>query len=162
VGNATIARRGQSSHEPTHYINVDLDIQSATALDGLVRAMGDDVSVLYVGGASRQFEAHLELTSLYASTTADRAIVRFIKLIERLPHRDRKTWDRARSREFNIGIQAGLQPHGFELRVQPRTIEAIATIKATLVVTVYAPDLQARRAPKPKPAKISPTSEWTG
>lgn len=104
--------------------------------------MGDDVVVLYVGGESRQFEAHLELASPRLSTTADRAMVRFVKLIDRLPPRRRKAWDRAQSREFNIGIEAGLVPHGFELRLKRRTIEAIVGVRATLAVTVYAPDLQ--------------------
>jgi len=43
--------------------------------------MGDDVVVLHVGGESRQFEAHLELASPRLSTTADRAIVGFVKLM---------------------------------------------------------------------------------
>ena len=104
--------------------------------------MGDDVVVLHVGGESRQFEAYLELASPRLSTTADRAMVRFVKLIDRLPPRRRKAWDRAQSREFNIGIEAGLVPHGFELRLKRRTIEAIVGVRATLAVTVYAPDLQ--------------------
>ena len=33
-------------------------------------------------------------------------------------------------------------PHGFELRLKRRTIEAVIAVRATLAVTVYAPDLQ--------------------
>ena len=141
MAKATVPGRGLPEHEPTHYINVDLDIFSAARLDRLVQAMGDDVSVLYVGGESRQYEAHLELESRELSVTPDRTILGFVKLIERLPPRERKTWDRARAREFNIGIQAGLVPHGFELHLEPRTIEAVVAVRATLAVTVYAPDL---------------------
>ena len=143
VAKTTVARRRLRRLERTHYLNVDLDILSAAALDGLVQAIGDNVSVLYVGGESRQFEAHLELASQRLSTTPDRAIAGFVKLIDRLPPRHRKTWDRAQSREFNIGIEAGLVPHGFELRLKRHTIEAIVAVRATLAVTIYAPDLQA-------------------
>ena len=53
----------------------------------------------------------------------------------------RRIWDRARSREFNVGIRAGLQPNAFEFRLKRRTIEAMTGVRGALVVTVYAPDL---------------------
>ena len=117
VAKTTVPRRRLRTHEPTHYVNVDLDILSAAALTGLVQAMGDNVSVLYVGGESRQFEAHLELASPRLSTTPDRAIVGFVKLIDRLPPRHRETWDRARSRELQHRDRNGFGASG--VRVAP-------------------------------------------
>ena len=46
--------------------------------------MGDDVSVPYLGGEYRQFEAHLKLESRELSVTPDRTILGFVKLIDRL------------------------------------------------------------------------------
>jgi hypothetical protein len=128
--------------EPTHYANVDLDVYAAVPLDGFVQALGDEAFVLYVGGGRRKYEAHVELASSHRAMSADDTIVGLIRLIRGLPRVHRKTWDSAQRREFNIGIEAGLEPHGFELRLQQRTLKAIADVRGVLVITVYAPDLR--------------------
>ena len=124
----------------TRYVNVDLDIYAVTPLDGLVQALGDEVIVLYVGGRRRKYEAHLELAWSDRHTSADDAICALITLIRGLPRTTRTIWNLATRREFNIGIEAGLEPHGFELRLQQRTLQAIADQGGTVVITVYAPE----------------------
>ena len=127
--------------EPTHYLNVDLDIFASAPLDDLVRAMGERVFVLHVGGQRRKYEAHLELASSHMRMSADKTIVGLIDLVQRLPPRFRKVWDSAKAREFNVGIEAGVEPHAFELRLQPRTVDALSRVRGALVFTVYARDL---------------------
>lgn len=129
----------------TRYANVDLDVYSRTPLDGLVQALGKGALTLYVGGEQRAYEAHVELAS-GASLSADDAIRGLARLIRRLPPAHRKTWDSARRREFNVGIEAGIEPHAFELRLQPRTLKAVADLRGVLAITVYAP--QRRRGTK--------------
>jgi hypothetical protein len=133
--------------EPTHYANVDLDVYARVPLDGFVQALGDQVVVLYVGGGPRKYEAHVELASSHRAMSADDTIVGLIRLIRGLPRVHRKVWDSAQRREFNIGIEAGLEPHGFELRLQERTLKAITDVHGLLVITVYAPDLREARLP---------------
>jgi hypothetical protein len=128
--------------ESTHYANVDLDVYATVPLDGFVRALGDDALVLYVGGGRRKYEAHVELASSHVAMSADDTILAFIRLIRRLPRVHRRVWDSAHRREFNIGIESGLEPHGFELRLQQRTLKAITEVRGVLVITVYAPDLR--------------------
>jgi len=134
--------------EPTHYRNVDLDVHASTPLEGLVHALGDKVFVLYVGGRRRKYEAHVELASSHMDLSADDTILVLIDLIRGLPRVHRKTWDLARRREFNVGIEAGLEPHGFELRLQQRTLRAISDVGGVVVITVYAPDLQDAASPR--------------
>jgi hypothetical protein len=130
--------------EPTHYANVDLDVYSRVPLDGFVQALGDEAFVLFVGGGRRKFEAHLELASSHMAMSADDTIVGLTRLIRGLPRGQRKVWDSAQRREFNIGIEAGLEPHGFELRLEQRTLTAITALGGVPVITVYAPDLAIR------------------
>jgi hypothetical protein len=125
----------------THYLNVDLDVYATVPLDGIVRALGDEAFVLYVGGSRRKYEAHVELASSHTTTSADDTILEFVRLIRRLPPAHRQVWDSAQRREFNIGIESGLQPHAFELRLQQRTLKAISDVRGALVITVYAPDM---------------------
>ncbi len=127
--------------EPTRYANVDLDVYAGVPLDGFVQALGEKALVLYVGGARRKYEAHVELASSHRAVSADDTIVELIRLIRGLPRVHRQTWNSARRREFNLGIEAGLKPHSFELSLQPRTLKAIADVQGALVITVYAADL---------------------
>ena len=134
-----------SEPEPTHYANVDLDVYANVPLDGFVQALGAEALVLYVGGERRKYEAHVELASSHMTMSADDTIVGLIRLVRGLPRVHRKIWDSAQRREFNIGIEAGFEPHGFELRLQQPTLKAVADVRGVLVITVYAPDLQEAR-----------------
>ena len=142
--------------EPTKYLNVDLDIYSRVPLNDLVDSMGRDVLVLYAGGTRQKYEAHLELASSLMDVTADRTIIGLTRLVKRLPPRYRKIWDSARSREFNIGIEAGLEPRSFEVRLDRRTVDAVTEVGGAIVVTVYAPVLDAaKRSPSRRRARAS-------
>jgi hypothetical protein len=138
-----VTKRAQADlePEPTQYRNVDLDVYGKVPLDGFVQALGDEAVVLYVGGGRRKYEAHVELGSSHMAMSADETIIGLIGLIRGLPRVHRKIWDSAKRREFNVGIDAGLEPHSFELRLRQQTLKAIADVGAVLVITVYAPDL---------------------
>jgi hypothetical protein len=82
--------------------------------------------------------------------SADDTILGLIQLLRRLPRIHRQTWNSAKRREFNVGIEAGLEPHGFELRLQHKTVKAIADVGGILAITVYAPDRGGRRSVQPR------------
>lgn len=127
-------RRDQADRE-TRFLNVDLDIWSGAPLDDLVAGFGRNVCVLHVGKEGRRYGAHLELA--ISPRDPDRLIRRFVALVQSLPRSKRALWNRARVREFNVGIQAGRKPHGYELRLQPKTLQAVSSIHARLGFTVY-------------------------
>lgn len=140
-------------------MNVDLDIVSRVPLDGLVEAMGKRVFVLYVGGEGRTHEAHVELAASHMGMPADRTIMGLVAVVKKLPRRSRRIWDAARSRDFNVGIEAGLEPHSYELRLKQRTVDAVAEVGGDVVITVYAPDVnRSSMSRPPKPATVRKTS----
>ena len=113
-----------------------------------MRALGRKVFDLYTGRGRTGYETHLELASRGGEPkSADDAITRFLRLLSALPPRDRARWNRATRRDFNIGIQGGTAPHAFEVALRPRTLEAVARVRARVVVTVYATD-RARARPR--------------
>jgi hypothetical protein len=126
-------RRKQSAH----FLNVDLDIHSRSKLKPLVNAMGKTVDVLHLGRDQGVYQAHLELPGVHRS--ADATIKRFCKLIQSLPPPAAKLWDKADKRGFNIGIQAAIRPHAFEIVLAPATIRIASSLNARIVVTIYAP-----------------------
>lgn len=126
----------------TMFLNVDLDVWSRSPLDALVKALGRQVYSLYAGRDGRRHVAHLELD--IQSQDPDRLITRFVKLVKRLPPAERRLWDSAHRREFNIGIQAALGPASYELHLDPATLKAAADVHATIGVTVYGAGLAER------------------
>lgn len=121
-----------------HFMNVDLDVLSRSSLEPLATAFGSAVEVLYVGGQRRLFEAHFELADSFEND-ADRLMLEFVALVRRLPPSVRRLWNGAKSRDFNIGIQSALKPHCHELRLTAQTLEAVAGVRGSVVITTYAP-----------------------
>jgi hypothetical protein len=130
-------KKGAHGPEPTHFLNVDLDIYSHKDLQPLVTAMGRKVIVLYVGRQKRTYSAHLELYRM--AKTADSTIRSFCALVRALAPRERKLWDQAKVRDFNIGVQSGMQPRSYELALQEETVKSASELGARIVFTVYAP-----------------------
>jgi hypothetical protein len=127
----------------TRFLNVDLDIRSAAPLESLVKALGRSVFALYVGRQGRSHAAHLEVAS--PSDDPDRIIRRFVDLIKRLPRTERRVWDRAQLREFNVGVQAEAAPASYELHLAASTVRAAASVNAGVGVTVYGSMGETRR-----------------
>lgn len=125
--------------EETCFLNVDLDILATVSLEPLVAALGQRVFVHYVGREGRRFGAHVSRSSY--GQTADKLTRELCGLIRRLPRGPRRLWDNALSREFNVGVQAGLRPHSHEVRISENTLSLVAGLRGSVVLTTYAPAL---------------------
>ncbi len=125
-----------ADEDTTSFLNVDLDVWSRSPLDALVEAFGKRVSVLHVGKEGRDYGAHLELA--VDSDSPDRLLRGFVRQVQRLPRTGKLLWNRARAREFNVGIQGGARPYSFEFRLERETLLAVASVNARIGMTVYA------------------------
>jgi len=67
----------------------------------------------------------------------------FAELVDKLPAGAKRCWNQASSRTFDIGIQAGLTPDRFEdVRLGPESLRHLSRLRASILVTVYAPSAQ--------------------
>jgi hypothetical protein len=147
-------------YKVTTFLNVDLDLLSRSDLQPLVTVLGDKTYALHVGRDKQTYRAHLELSK--TPQDPDAAIRNFAALIRTLPKAERKLWDTAKVRDFNIGVQAAMQPHCYEIPLARETIKAVSVLKARLVFTIYAPNThedsssrQTKRSRAPKKRTIS-------
>ena len=108
-------------------------------LDSLLAALGGQVCANYVRRERRAYWLYGDLAR--APKSADAAIRAFSSLIDALPAAPRKLWDTAEPREFNIGVQAAMQPFCYEMLLSAEAVEAAAKLKARIVFTVYAPEV---------------------
>ncbi len=147
-------RMSQSLMDKTKFLNVDLDIFSKSDLQKLVEALGDDVYVLFVGRVKRHHEAHLELAGSHLPAASHQSnpeslILKFCKLIRRLSPEARHIWDSAKSRSFDIGIEAPGNGRYYWSAISDDAIRAAAEVGAQIAISVYGPMKVVKRPRKP-------------
>ena len=135
----------------TTFLNVDLELYSRSNLQPLVASLGQRVFTLHVGRDGQTYSAHLELSR--EPKTADLAIRSLAALIHTLPKAERKLWDTATVRTFNVGVQAAMRPHAYEVPIAYETIKIASALKARIVFTIYAAE-RSKTVKKP-PNKLS-------
>lgn len=127
----------KSSSQPTHFINVDLDLESDTPLNPIFEFWGERVFVLHHDGTpERGWSCGLELAP--EKRTAEEAIVTFVELVTELPTELRERWDSLTTRKLDVGVQAGAHPRSWNFAVTAETLARLGEIDAQLVCTVYA------------------------
>ena len=122
-------------YDQTTFLNVDLDISSRHDLASLAEAFRPRLMALHVGRVRQRYWARFELRT--QPKNPDVAIRRLVSAIERLPARQRASWKRATTRDFNIGIQAAGEPHHCEFAVAPATVVMAGRVGARIVITIY-------------------------
>jgi len=134
----------------TRLLNVDLDLKSVAEPEPLIKALGRTVLCQRVGKVGRAHWIRLMLSRQPSSPTD--AILGFAKLVTKLPDDPRAIWEKAQSKEFDIGIESGFEPFSAEWVLERRVIEVIAELGARLRITVYAPDVPGAAGSSPKSA----------
>src|SRR5262245_7924657 len=129
----------------TRFLNVDVDVWAKANLEPLVAALGNKVLVHYVGAQAAEQSAHFSLASAHGKDP-DTIIRRLVALIDKLPPRARLLWNRARARDFNVGVQAGIAPYSHEIVLRETTLDLVARVRGRIVVTTYASEV---RSPRP-------------
>jgi hypothetical protein len=151
----------EQDEEETHFLNVDVDVWSRSRLEPLVDALGKRVLVHHVGREGKRHGAHFSLT-YSGDKDADQLTRELAILVTKLPREARRLWDQAHSRDFNVGIQAGIKPHSSEIGITPETLELVAKVRGRVVVTTYAVEIQSlskplRRTSRPPDAALQRT-----
>ena len=119
----------------THFLSVDLDVESRDELAPFINALGSQAFALSPHTQGAMARVSLELTSHLDD--ADSSLAKFVELIASLPSEVRSVWDRASVRDLNVGIQGGTEPHEFVTTLTVATLRAVADIGARVLFTVY-------------------------
>jgi hypothetical protein len=125
----------QGMYDTTTFLNVDLDIVSQEDLASLAAALRPRLFALHVGRIRKRYWARFELRT--QPRNPDVAIRRLVAAVESLPVRQRASWKRATTRDFNIGIQAAEEPHLSEFSVAAATVGMVGRVGGRILITVY-------------------------
>jgi len=120
------------------FLNVDLHIRSRASLEPLLKEW---THLARIPDAKLPQRARWVLVNLRGQPkNAEAAIRALVRLVENLSAAGRRAWRNARSRTFDIGIQAGTRPYSFEdVRLADETLQGVARVHGNILVTVYAP-----------------------
>jgi hypothetical protein len=140
--------------DKTIFLNVDLDVCSKSDLQPLVDAMGKKVSPSFVARLKRMYFAHMDL-AIGNPKSPESAILQYCKLIQSLPESARKDWDGAKTRTFDIGIEAPGRSSYYWSAISEKAIKAASEVNAQIAVTVYGPMTRAKIASKSGKIKSS-------
>jgi len=126
----------------TQFLAVDLEIVSRRQIDQLAPAFGANV------GINRNVKVGKDYVLLLSTggktpfsedfnKMINQTILMQVKLVHKLPEVARKQWDDARTKTFDIGIQAGGKPHVFEVRLTKQTTSAVSAVGGSIQFTIY-------------------------
>jgi hypothetical protein len=116
----------------TTFLNVDLDIRARAGLGELLNSMASSAILLQ----KTELDASLELNENF--TSLEEALTKLMELIVALPPLARDIWHQCEFRRFNIGIQAGNEPHAALFAISSKTVSLLAEAQVELIFTVYA------------------------
>lgn len=120
----------------THFLNVDLEIESHHNLQPIVEDFGDDVYNLYCGEAQGHYLATFELRGA-SGTDPDSIIYSFCRSIESFDNEAKKLWESAFTKVFDIGYEGGSELSSYSSEIRVGTIERVALLGASIRVTIY-------------------------
>lgn len=141
---------GMSNLDKSSFISVTLEVFSKSDLQPLVAALGSKVHVHYLGMEFRLFKAYFDLAE--RPKTPKTAVLRYCKLIQKFPPQARAIWNAAKSRSFDIGIEAPKRGNYYWSAVSSEAIRASAEVGAQIAISVYGPMKTVRRPKKKQPA----------
>jgi hypothetical protein len=116
------------------FLNVDLEIRSASKLGDLLAEMGGRVSVNYCGPAPKRHLLAVANSRQYKSP--DSAIYALCKVIESLSPKGRRIWNASR-KTFDVGYSLRPSERASHFSVRPDSLARVAALGATLAVTYY-------------------------
>jgi hypothetical protein len=133
------------------FLNVDLILYSKSDLQPLVAAMGHQIIVLYLGREHRSYKACLEISGI--SRSPEWTILKFCRLIQKLPRPAKCFWDGASVRMFDIGIDSVPRAKGtYWFEISSRAVAEAAKLNASIAVTVYGKLPMAKASQKARPS----------
>jgi len=126
-------RKNQMIGKP--FLNVDLEIESATPIRLITEELGEEVSVLYSGRTSGGFLASYEVSLM--DRDADSIIHRFCELIESLSEDARREWNGSFRRTFDIGYGPSDLVEMYSSRIRSETVARVSGLNAEIAVSIY-------------------------
>ena len=118
------------------FLNIDLDVCSRSNPRAFVEALPKNVFALYDGKHRGGYFVRLEL-NISDRASAETKLRSFCRILENLPAAAAEAWQKARSREFNVGLGSGDDGPPLALDISPETLSRVVQLNARIAITLY-------------------------
>lgn len=122
---------------PVGFLNVDLEILSRSKLDAIESGMNGLAHALYCGPVGKKGIFLLSLGSEKESKNADAAILDLCAAVERLGKGERRLWEGALSRTFDVGYSLEPGARMVQVTLRPETVARVIALGATIAFSCY-------------------------
>jgi hypothetical protein len=130
--------RSAAAVEATGFLNIDLDVAGPVrVMAPLAIELERRFLCLHAGVVRGRWAAHYETRTQHR--TVEATMRGLLRVVERLPDAAKQAWSRATRRDFDIGIQAGREPHAARWAIDTATLARVAAVGGRVLITVYAP-----------------------
>jgi hypothetical protein len=120
------------------FLNVDLDIESKHDISAIIKDFGDKVFILndepYYEGSHN---LSVELNDSWCQQDPETLILGYIELIKNFSDDAKDAWNKAHKKAFDLGYECGFQPYSINNQLSASTINAVASVNASIVFTLY-------------------------
>ena len=89
--------------------------------------------------SKRGFSVAFEYSEAGSSTDPDAQVALFCDIIDNLKEQPKSVWDGAYRRTFNLGYEIDATPGCFRSELKPETVQQIARLGASVMVSIYPP-----------------------
>lgn len=118
------------------FLNIDLDIESNEDTSLIADEFGDRVTVM-----RNEYHESLYCASFETGYSKENKIIEeFVCLVKGLSPEAKELWNNCTKRVFDFGYQSGEKPYSFHSNISANSINLLAEIGGSVVVTIYAPD----------------------
>jgi len=125
------------SEMETHFLNIDLDIESKADISTLVSELEVSLTLMtnhVCEGINRaSFESEYSII--------EEIIENYVTAISLLGDEAALQWNNCRKREFNLGFQAENSPRSYEKSISAESLSKISSVNGQVGITVYAPEV---------------------
>ena len=123
----------------THYLNTDLDLNSEHDLGAIAKYLGDrGWSIHFAEQHPHGYWLGVFEHPNGHEVEPEKAIAAMLGVIDDFPQGLRLHWAECSKRDFNIGYQAGAEPHAFEQTISNDLLRRVAAAGASISTTIYA------------------------
>ena len=130
---------GPVSPKERGFLNVDLEIDSTTKLEPLVKELEDKVFILYSGPGPNPKHHFLVVESKSEHKDPDSAIRALCSIVEELPPASRRIWAKAK-KVFDVGYIFDPEGQSMGFSLETKTLQRITGCRAKLAMTCYGND----------------------
>jgi hypothetical protein len=121
-------------------MNVDLEIVSRSKLDGIEKAVQERAHALFCGPVRKGIFL-LSLECNRYPKDADAGIVELCTTVDALGDSDRRLWDRALRRTFDVGYRIASGSRAVHVGLRAETLRRVTRLGATVAFTCYRDDI---------------------